>query len=40
MCFLRFGKPRLGWEDKNKMDFIETGWDGVVWNDLFQEWDV
>jgi hypothetical protein len=25
MCFLQFGKPRIGWEDKNQMYFTETG---------------
>jgi hypothetical protein len=40
MCFLQLGKPRLVWDDKTKMDFTETEWDGVVWNDLFQKWDI
>jgi hypothetical protein len=33
------GRPRLRWVDNIKIDFRETGWDGVDWVDLAQDRD-
>jgi hypothetical protein len=29
-------RPRHRWVDNIKMDFRETGWDGIDWTDLAQ----
>jgi hypothetical protein len=33
------GRPRRRWVDNIKIDFRETGWDGVDWIDLAQDTD-
>jgi hypothetical protein len=33
------GRPKCSWEDYIKMDLGETGWDGMDWIDLAQDWD-
>jgi hypothetical protein len=33
------GRPRHGWEDNIKMDFLEVGCGGVDWIDLTQDRD-
>jgi hypothetical protein len=33
------GRPRLRWVNNIKINFRETGWDGVDWIDLAQERD-
>jgi hypothetical protein len=33
------GRPRRRWVDNTKMDLRETGWDGMDWIDLAQNWD-
>ena len=33
------GRPRLRWEDKNKMDLQEVGYWGMNWIDLAQDRD-
>jgi hypothetical protein len=35
----RLGRPRRRWMDNIKMDFRETGWDGMVWIDRAQDRD-
>jgi hypothetical protein len=33
------GRHRRGWEDNNRMDLTEMGWEGVDWVHLDQEHD-
>jgi hypothetical protein len=33
------GRPRCRWEDNNKMDLREVGWEGINWTDLAQDRD-
>jgi hypothetical protein len=33
------GRPRRRWVDNIKIDFRETGWDGMNWIDLAQDRD-
>jgi hypothetical protein len=33
------GRPRRKWEDNNKMDLREIGWDSMDWVDLAQDRD-
>jgi hypothetical protein len=33
------GRPRRRWENNNKMNLRETGWDGTDWIDMAQDWD-
>jgi hypothetical protein len=33
------GRPRRRWVDNIKIDLRETGWDGVGWINLAQDWD-
>jgi hypothetical protein len=33
------GKPRRRWEDNNKMDLQEVGWEGMDWIDMAQDRD-
>ena len=35
----QLGRPRLRWEDNNKMDFLEVGCGGMYWIDLAQDRD-
>jgi hypothetical protein len=32
-------RPRHRWVDKIRMDLRETGWEGVEWIHLAQDWD-
>jgi len=33
-----FGRPGGRWEDNNKTNIQEVGWEGTDWNDLAQDW--
>jgi hypothetical protein len=33
------GRPRCRWVDNINIDLRETGWDGMDWFDLVQNWD-
>ena len=35
----QLGQLRHRWEDNIKMDKKETGWEGMDWIDLAQDWD-